>query len=644
TDCNDAVAAIHPGATEVCNEVDDNCVGGIDEGVKTTFYGDSDGDGAGDASSTTDACSAPAGYVANSNDQCPSNSALVKQATYYLDADSDGTGDASSTTSSCSSTAPSGYVASSGDSCPNDATKLAPGACGCGTAETDSDGDSTPNCIDSCPNDASKTAPGACGCGSPDTDANHDGTADCTTITPAMGMAVVIDSDLPPFSPGEMFRVRVSHTNPGRVISQARLSLAYDKTAVMPLAITPVAGSPFSTEITETINATTGTIRYVVGSTYGSGSTAATADITFVAIDGAALCGDVGNLVWFTTINSQATTLLSVGGDALGVTSTSLDRIRVDGTGPVLTGVPANQSFSCDAGSIVGAVVLEPEVDATDGCDGDRPVTLAITYPGSTTPVTAWPASNIFPIGVTTVVFKSEDSLGNKSTESCTITVLDQQLVDITFTLGGVVGGNSTRAIRVTVGATSTIVPVSFTGKVGVATGVILPTAATQSCITVKDVDHSISRSGTPIASGARYALAVTLVQGDSNDDNLVDILDFSYFVASRGTPVTTNHPSNFNADTTVNNADLSFISVNFFQIGESCSGLTTGHPLARISVKELRRADLDVLTIADLNGDGWVDSADVAEYLAHGMPNDRPLDNQVGPVGPIQPVIGATR
>lgn len=67
TDCDDSSPAINHGATEVCNGVDDNCDGGVDEGVQTTFYADADSDGYG-GSSTAMSCSAPSGYVATSTD------------------------------------------------------------------------------------------------------------------------------------------------------------------------------------------------------------------------------------------------------------------------------------------------------------------------------------------------------------------------------------------------------------------------------------------------------------------------------------------------------------------------------------------------------------------------------------------------
>lgn len=65
------------------------------------------------------------------------------------------------------------------DACKHDVAKVAPGACGCGTVDTDSDGDGTADCIDLCPRDPLKVAPGHCGCGTPDGDAASGSAGAC---------------------------------------------------------------------------------------------------------------------------------------------------------------------------------------------------------------------------------------------------------------------------------------------------------------------------------------------------------------------------------------------------------------------------------------------------------------------------------
>lgn len=71
------------------------------------------------------------------------------------------------------------------DGCPMDRDKSAPGACGCGAADTDSDDDGTADCVDSCPQDPGKDEPGLCGCGAADRDSDGDGLLDCEDGCPA---------------------------------------------------------------------------------------------------------------------------------------------------------------------------------------------------------------------------------------------------------------------------------------------------------------------------------------------------------------------------------------------------------------------------------------------------------------------------
>ncbi|MFH1463369.1 MAG: MopE-related protein [Pseudomonadota bacterium] len=68
TDCDDGDAAVSPAAKESCNGVDDDCNGSVDDGVLSTWYTDGDGDGYGDATSATTACTAPSGTVSDDTD------------------------------------------------------------------------------------------------------------------------------------------------------------------------------------------------------------------------------------------------------------------------------------------------------------------------------------------------------------------------------------------------------------------------------------------------------------------------------------------------------------------------------------------------------------------------------------------------
>ncbi len=71
----DSCQALAP-SDEVCNELDDDCDGTVDDGVTATFYADADGDQFGNPSVLVEACVLPEGYV-NNNLDCNDASASV---------------------------------------------------------------------------------------------------------------------------------------------------------------------------------------------------------------------------------------------------------------------------------------------------------------------------------------------------------------------------------------------------------------------------------------------------------------------------------------------------------------------------------------------------------------------------------------
>jgi len=170
-DCDDERGTTHPTAPEICDATDNDCDGFTDEEPidGTTWYGDIDGDGHGDASYTTVACTIPLGHVTSSDDCDPIRGDVfpgadeycdgrdndcngiidddtVATPIWYRDDDGDGHGEHSSAVESCE--APEGYV-SSDDDCDDDDDERHSGADEtCDGIDNDCDGEIDNDAID----------------------------------------------------------------------------------------------------------------------------------------------------------------------------------------------------------------------------------------------------------------------------------------------------------------------------------------------------------------------------------------------------------------------------------------------------------------------------------------------------------------
>jgi large repetitive protein len=146
TDCNDLEVTAYPGATEICDGVDNDCDGDIDDddsnvdtSTMLTYYIDLDGDGYGDATVSMSSCTQPVGYVLDDSDCDDTDPAINPDVLWYADVDLDGYGSSNYTLTAC--TQPSGYI-SDGTDCDDTDYNINPAADEvCDSVDNDCDGD-----------------------------------------------------------------------------------------------------------------------------------------------------------------------------------------------------------------------------------------------------------------------------------------------------------------------------------------------------------------------------------------------------------------------------------------------------------------------------------------------------------------------
>jgi MYXO-CTERM domain-containing protein len=159
-DCNDADVNTYPGAAELCDGVDNNCNGGVDEGITVvTWYADADGDLYGNPAVSLADCAVPVGYVRDRTDCDDTDNTENPGATeicdgddddcdglvdedggspWYADVDLDGFGDVDSWVTACGGLP--GYVVDSTD-CDDSTPFVFPGADEyCDALDNDCDG------------------------------------------------------------------------------------------------------------------------------------------------------------------------------------------------------------------------------------------------------------------------------------------------------------------------------------------------------------------------------------------------------------------------------------------------------------------------------------------------------------------------
>jgi uncharacterized delta-60 repeat protein len=214
--------------------------------------------------------------------------------------------------------------------------------------------------------------------------------------------------------------------------------------------------------------------------------------------------------------------------------------------------------------------------------------------------------------------------------------------VSLTLSMPGVsAGGPVTRGLEITIGGSGGSRPpivldrdVTFSdlGEANLlltqADGIPAETGLSL-VVAVRDPLHSLRKTVALTASGSQYSASVSLIGGNLNKDNRIDIGDYVVYAVQFSSSLNPNTPfphlpdlrhADVDGNGTVDTADFSFIATGFGSLGDPPPGMYFAEDRnirRRITVREaVQESGSMTAAQMDLNRDGWITPEEIEAFL----------------------------
>ena len=429
---------------------------------------------------------------------------------------------------------------------------------------------------------------------------------------------------------GDLLTFDVIVTNPPITLVAGQFAIRYDTTVLQFVSIeggeNPITSIPLTWP-----NAAEGKLFWVSSVESGGTGTAATTRVARLKFRAIADDCDGNTQVAFDPAFAPILTADGNGTPASLPTVNPLP-ITIDSVGPVISNVPADLVVAADAGAGCLAVREIGNPTVTDSCSA-----AVLTWSRSDG---AALLSAPWLCGTTVVTWTATDACGRTSTATTSVTVNSYHLMNVTVAYAGTDYASSmTRCIGFRVDDVTLTDVMTFMS--GTATATLQLPIGNYNCATADDDLHSLVSQVPVSINGTNYQMNVTgdsaLINGDLDDDNVVNVVDWGVLVVRVGMAAAVNTDcttvgfhADFDGDGTVTNADGNRLLQSFLVQGDTgCNAFNAngGPVVTRISV-----ADLSVIagmnaSAADMNRDGVVDAKDIAMWTRlQSMPGRQPL------------------